>query len=228
VRDRIAFWREALWQGLGQLNTVAGWVGTIILGLSVIAGIVVPVLFHLSHWLIAVILVGLLTVVVAEGSYEVWHETDQQRLAAQEAAPALAPAGDDLTVTINRLILRSVDDVATLAEVDYFVRNNSQSPRRVNVIGLRGLPDSPQREVGQPQTSHLYQEIAELRAARGAERPLGVISPHDTAQGVWIEAVPSVANNFTLAIRDDLGRYYTANVVEPPLPGPRAYHMSGF
>src|SRR5262249_15248765 len=103
-----------------------------------------------------------------------WHETDQLRLAAQEAAPALAPAGDDLTVTINRLILRSVADVATLAEVDFFVRNNSQSPRRVNVVGLRGLPNSPERELEQSQASALHQTAAELRTARGANQLLGV------------------------------------------------------
>ena len=226
MRDRLKFWWKTLRLGTVQLNTAAGWLGTIIIVLG-IAGIVVPVVFDLSLWLIAVILLGLFAIVIAEGGYQLWHETDQQRLAALQAPSASVPAGADLTVTINQLKLHSVANVATVAEVDYFVRNNSQSPRRVNVMGLQGLPHTPQRDIGQPQTASLYQTVAELRSARGSEQLLGVISPHDTVQGIWIETVPSVADNFTLTIADDLGRQYTANVTATPPPGPQAYHMSG-
>jgi hypothetical protein len=48
VHDRFAYWGRTLRQGLGRLNTAAGWLGTIVLILG-IAGIVVSLVFNLSH-----------------------------------------------------------------------------------------------------------------------------------------------------------------------------------
>jgi hypothetical protein len=75
----ITFWRRALREGAAELNSTAGWAGSIILVLGVAAGIAVPVVYHHSPLLIAVVLLGLLVVVVALGSYRVWRETDSER-----------------------------------------------------------------------------------------------------------------------------------------------------
>jgi hypothetical protein len=74
-----------------------GRVGLAVLILG-IAGIVVPLMFNLHLWLIAVLLLSLLLVVVAEGSYGVWHETDQQRkVATAESRVAPLPPRCDQT-----------------------------------------------------------------------------------------------------------------------------------
>jgi len=76
------FWGRVLRAGAIPLNTLAGWAGTIILIAGAAAGIVVPVVSHISSWLTAVVLLGVLVAVVAEGAYRVWHETNQNRATA--------------------------------------------------------------------------------------------------------------------------------------------------
>jgi hypothetical protein len=80
VHDRVTFWWKTLRLGAVQLNTACGWIGTAVLVLGA-AGIVVPLVFHLSPWLIAVVLLSLLALVLAEGGYRVWHAMDQDRRA---------------------------------------------------------------------------------------------------------------------------------------------------
>ena len=77
--DRLRFWGRTLQAGVTPLNTLGGWAGTIILIAGAAVGIVVPVVSHISLWLTAVVLLGLLVLVVAEGAYHVWHITDQDR-----------------------------------------------------------------------------------------------------------------------------------------------------
>jgi hypothetical protein len=85
---RIVFWGRALRRGLDPLNSAAGWLGLVVLVLGIAAGVAVPLVFHLSHWITAVILMGVLVVIVLEGSYQVWNETEQQRKAAEGRAEA--------------------------------------------------------------------------------------------------------------------------------------------
>jgi hypothetical protein len=82
VQERLAFWWRALTRGAGQLNTAAGWLGLVVLILGVAAGIAVPLVFHVSPWFTAVILLALLVIVVLEGSYGVWKATDSDRESA--------------------------------------------------------------------------------------------------------------------------------------------------
>lgn len=82
MHDRARFWWNSLGRGIGELYDAAGWVGLVVLVLGVGAGIAVPLVFSLSPWLTAVVLLGLFLVVMAEGTYHVWHEINQQRLAA--------------------------------------------------------------------------------------------------------------------------------------------------
>jgi hypothetical protein len=77
--DRLRFWWRAVSQGGTRLNTWAGWFGLIVLVLGVAAGVTVPLVFHLSHWVTAVILMGAALVVVAEGSDLEWKEADTKR-----------------------------------------------------------------------------------------------------------------------------------------------------
>jgi hypothetical protein len=82
VQERLAFWWRALTRGAAQLNTAAGWLGLAVLILGVAAGIAVPLVFHVSPWLTAVILLALLAIVVLEGSYRIWKATDSARESA--------------------------------------------------------------------------------------------------------------------------------------------------
>jgi hypothetical protein len=83
MRDRVKFWCNSVSQGVAQLDSAAGWVGLVVIVLGVAAGIAVPLVFSLSPWLTAVVLMGLFIVVVLEGAYRVWHATDQQLNAAK-------------------------------------------------------------------------------------------------------------------------------------------------
>lgn len=85
MRERVGFWGRVLLLGTRQVNAAAGWAGAIMLLLGIV-GISVSLVLHLSHWLIAVILLSLLVFVTAEGGYQVWHESDQARKAEQGAA----------------------------------------------------------------------------------------------------------------------------------------------
>jgi hypothetical protein len=81
--ERLRFWWRAVSRGVTSLNTWAGWFGLIVLVLGVTAGIAVPVVFHVSHWVTAVILLATAVVVVAEGSYLEWKAADQLRRKAE-------------------------------------------------------------------------------------------------------------------------------------------------
>jgi hypothetical protein len=100
IRDRGAFWWKALGRGLASINALAGWAGTIILALSAAAGIVVPVVFPVPPWFTAVVLVALLVIVMAEGSYQVWGDIDEKRrnAEAQRDAAQLAAQGKQANV----------------------------------------------------------------------------------------------------------------------------------
>jgi hypothetical protein len=79
VLDRLKFWWSSLSRGVGQLYNAAGWLGLIVPVLGVAAGITVPLVFKLSPWLTAVVLMGLFIVVVLEGAYRVWRVAEQER-----------------------------------------------------------------------------------------------------------------------------------------------------
>jgi hypothetical protein len=88
VLDRFNFWWRVLSQGAGSLNSAAGWLSLIVLVLGVAAGVTVPLVFHVSHWLTAVIVMAAVVIVVLEGSYRVWAVTDAERKTALESARA--------------------------------------------------------------------------------------------------------------------------------------------
>jgi hypothetical protein len=76
---RIKFWWQAIKAGTKELDAVASWFGLVVLALGLVAGIVVPLVTHVSYWLTAVIVLVILLLVVLEGSYEVWRKTDKER-----------------------------------------------------------------------------------------------------------------------------------------------------
>jgi hypothetical protein len=90
VLSRARFWWQVFKRGAGGLNTAAGWVGFVVLMLGVAAGITVPLVFRVSNWLTAVILMGVIVVVVLEGSYHVWAATEANRKAAEADANKIA------------------------------------------------------------------------------------------------------------------------------------------
>ena len=77
--DRPRFWWRAVSRGTTSLNTWVSWFGLVVLVLGVAAGITVPLVFHVSHWVTAVIIMGAGLLVVAEGSYLEWKDTDESR-----------------------------------------------------------------------------------------------------------------------------------------------------
>ncbi len=81
--DRLKFWWSSLSQGVGQLYNAAGWLGLVVPILGIAAGIAVPLVFSLSLWLTAIVIMGLFIVVMLEGTYRVWHVTGQERDAAK-------------------------------------------------------------------------------------------------------------------------------------------------
>jgi hypothetical protein len=87
VIGRVRFWSRAVSQGAVRLNSAAGWIGLIVLVLGVAAGIAVPLVYRISHWLTAIVLMGIFIVVVLEGTYSVWRATEEERatLAGSEA-----------------------------------------------------------------------------------------------------------------------------------------------
>jgi hypothetical protein len=98
--DRLRFWGRALKRGVSSLNTWAGWFGLIVLALGVAAGIAVPLVFHVTPWVTAVILLAAVVVVLLEGSYLEWKDIDSRRRAAELALdattasrPEVAPPG---------------------------------------------------------------------------------------------------------------------------------------
>jgi hypothetical protein len=92
VRDRFSFWWRALSRGVEPLDSAARVVALVVLILGVAAGITVPLVFDVSPWLTAVVLMGLFIVIILEGSYRVWRLTDQdRRAAAEQRDAAMAP-----------------------------------------------------------------------------------------------------------------------------------------
>ena len=61
---------------------VSGWLGLAVLVIGTAAGITVPLAFHVTHWLTAVVLLAILVVLVSEGTYRAWSEVDAEREAA--------------------------------------------------------------------------------------------------------------------------------------------------
>lgn len=87
--DRPRFWWRAVSRGTTSLNTWVGWFGLIVLVLGVAAGITVPLVFHVSHWVTAVIIMGTVLAVVAEGSYLEWKGADELRRKTEAALAIL-------------------------------------------------------------------------------------------------------------------------------------------
>ena len=81
--DRPRFWVRALSRGAASLNTLAGWFSLVVLLLGVAAGIAVPLVFHVSHWVTAVIIMAAALVAVLEGSYLEWKDADKGRREAE-------------------------------------------------------------------------------------------------------------------------------------------------
>ena len=88
--DRAKFWWNSVSRGAVRLNSAVAWVGLVVLVLGVAAGIAVPLVFSLSHWVTAVVLMGIFIAVLLEGTYNVWHATDQKRANWPVAHPSAA------------------------------------------------------------------------------------------------------------------------------------------
>lgn len=189
--DRFNFWWRTLSQGAGSLNSAAGWLSLIVLALGVAAGVTVPLVFHVSHWLTAVIVMAAVVIVVLEGSYRVWAVTDAERKTALESARAKsavsvhgptfwdvkggAVTGNVITNTHNaakegegwnsRLI--AVESGASISESEVNVEfGNGRSP------GLPELfPSSPDERVRlRDQLLILADEVDAVMAAWGQTR----------------------------------------------------------
>lgn len=120
--------------GVKPLDTVARWLGVVVLLLG-IAGIAVTFVFHLPWPLIVVILLGIMLVVVAEGAYRVWHKTNQDALSAQAARDAATQDLEDQ---------RQAHEKALAAQVGYTGRKGPEplEPCYLDQRGQYRLPNA--------------------------------------------------------------------------------------
>lgn len=82
---RAKFWWSSVSRGVVQLNSAASWVGTVVLLLGIAAGIAAPLVFSVSPWVTAVVLMAVFIAVLLEGTYNVWYATEQQRAKLAES-----------------------------------------------------------------------------------------------------------------------------------------------
>jgi hypothetical protein len=135
VRDRARFWWRALQLGLGGLNAVSGWLGLAVLVLGAAAGITVPLVFHVSHWLTAVVLLAILVGLVSEGTYRTWSEVDAERQAAvgqadSDRAEVLKLQGDALKALAADRVREAKDQRSEQArQVQMWEERHEQDPR---------------------------------------------------------------------------------------------------
>ena len=175
MQDRLKFWWKVLRRGAIQLNSAAGWAGTVILLLGAAAGIVVPLAYHLPHWVTAVVLLALLVIVVAEGSYQVWHATDQARTAAATEqdkavceierrfeAQRFALAIDGIDATLHPTNNPSAGGI----QFGLVLANNSDEPLRYEIENIR---------IGTQRRWQSTDDVPPLNRS-------GIIPPHATAQ----------------------------------------------
>jgi hypothetical protein len=87
--------------GTTSFNTWVGWFGLVVLVLGVAAGITVPLVFHVSHWVTAVIILTAVLIVVAEGSYLEWKDADGLRRRAESALDDAQNAAIPAPQTVN-------------------------------------------------------------------------------------------------------------------------------
>jgi hypothetical protein len=141
VHDRITFWWKALRLGTTQLNTAAGWAGTIILVLGIV-GVVVPLVFHLSLWLVAVVLLSLFVILIGEGSYQVWYAADKVRATIVTERDELRTEIEHRFATqryalefegINATTHPSSDPLIGAVELGLNLANHSNEPLRFEV-----------------------------------------------------------------------------------------------
>jgi hypothetical protein len=158
---RPAFWWKVLRLGTLQLNAAAGWLGLIGLLLG-LAGVVVPLVLHLSHWVIAVVLLGILVGVVAEGAYRVWHATDL----AREAADA---ERDDARLAVNDKQAKVLELQALQLEQAATDRRRNQASRMVIELSLGPEPgvSQAQHAAGTPRREALTAQVE-----NGSDRPV--------------------------------------------------------
>jgi uncharacterized protein YjbI with pentapeptide repeats len=118
--DRLRFWVRALSRGAASLNTLAGWLSLVVLLLGVAAGIAVPLVFHVSHWVTAVAVMAAVFVGALEGSYLEWKDADIARRAAESALKAAhteleaarrAASDADASLALRRLELTEQSQV---------------------------------------------------------------------------------------------------------------------
>jgi hypothetical protein len=77
------------------LNSAAGWFSLVTTLLGVAAGLTVPLVFHVSHWLTPIIIAGTVLVAMQEGSYREWSDANDR---AKEADRSRADAEAALKV----------------------------------------------------------------------------------------------------------------------------------
>ena len=104
----------------------------IVLVLGVSAGIAVPLVFSLPHWVTAVVLMGLFIAVLLEGTYNVWHATERERatLASRET--------QRLADETQRLTHANLDFELRSEEGELFLYIHNLGPAEARAISVSG------------------------------------------------------------------------------------------
>jgi hypothetical protein len=155
--NRLRFWWRAVSRGGTSLNTWAGWFGLFVLGLGVAAGITVPVVFHVSHWVTAVIIMGAVVLVVAEGSYLEWKDADELRRQAQGELENARRGAISASTTPEpppfelRLYTRTPPEYRGYATSYYVgVKNPPDQPERRARVSVEGMDPYPRQNPPYP------------------------------------------------------------------------------
>lgn len=219
ILDRSRFWWRAVRQGTASLNTSAGWLSLVVLALGVAAGITVPLVLHVSHWVTAVIILGAALVVVAEGSYLEWKATDELRRKAESALGGAQaeheiqpPPKTGLEIVIEDEKQTPFPGAAIVLEIEFRVTNHDPVPHQLR-RSMRGLnrtsfppPDNPDLVAARSE-EHAIQE---RRRRNGDELPPRV-QPGETVRGIYVTTFPwdptGTFPDYTLIIKDERQAY---------------------
>jgi hypothetical protein len=208
--NRARFWCRAVSRGVTSLNTWAGWFGLTALMLSVAAGITVPVVFHVSHWVTAVIIMAAVVAVVAEGSYLEWEAADELRRKAEaelgnarreleegpraaiRASATSSTSKTGLEVAIDREVQTPYPGVGRILEIEYHVTNHDPMEHQL----FRGMEGNGENERtyfgpsdGQVDQEHqqFIRDAYQIEERRNREVPVPTrVRPGETVRGVYV------------------------------------------
>jgi hypothetical protein len=196
--ERLGFWLRVLIAGVKPLDTVARLIAVIGLLLA-LAGITVTFVLHLAWPWTLVILVGLLLLVVLEGAYRVWHETDQERQEHQRVLAEKKPVA--IEASVKPLEPRY------LQREPYRLPNANMVHHRIGIFNPAGNPEAtgvrlqwiemsprPRKDFGRPP---VIPQAVPMKV--GGDPGIG-ISLHPGQEELWVIGTTATDDNGAMTV----------------------------